>query len=154
MPIILPADLHTQLYPEVQQIITRGDDTIAEKAISSAISDAKSFLARYDLIAIFGNDFASPPVAASFTDEFLNDIIRSIAVWHLLRLASPGIDLSVANTWYENAMRNLKQISTGVRNPTIPGTNMPWPYRDTSADTAPQGNSIYFNSNPRVDTFW
>jgi hypothetical protein len=152
MPILQPSDLYTQMYPEVQALITRNDSTIAAKAINSAIADAKCFLDKYDLVQLFGNDSTSPPVAAAIYDEFLNDTIKSIAIWHVLRLANASVDLALARSWYEDAQRNLKQIQQGIRNPKIQGTNQSWPYYNTVGETAPQGDSVFWKSAPRICT--
>ena len=143
-PIVAPADLYTQMYPEVRTLITRGDDTIPAKAISSAIKEVKMYLSRFDLVALFGDPVAD--TAATINDEFLIDLVKSIATWHLLRLANPNVDLTIARTWYEDAISSLKKITLG--------TTMPegWPYRDTTGETAAQGDSIYFTPGKCRDT--
>jgi hypothetical protein len=138
-PIIAPADLYTSMYPEVQTLITRGDSTIAVKAISSAISEVKMYLSKYDLVQLFGDPVNN--TAATFTDELLNDYVKNIAVWYLLRLANPNVDMSVAVTYYEKAISSLRAIQKGMAQPDG------WPYKDTTGETAPQGDSIYSHSN-------
>ena len=143
-PIIAPADLYTQMYPEVQAIITRGDGTIATKAINSAIAEMKMYLSKFDLIQLFGD--VTTNVAATLSDEFLNDLCKSISIWHLIRLANPNIDTEVAYTWYKDAVKSLDKIQRGHMMP------QGWPYQNTVGESVAQGDSIYSNSNYRKPT--
>ena len=142
-PIIAPADLYTQQYAEVTAIITRGDNTIPTKAINSAISEMKMYLSKFDTVQLFGS--VSLNVMATVYDEFLNDLCKSISIWHLFRLANPNVDTELAYTWYKDAIKTLEKIQKGIMIPEQ-GT---WPYKDTTGETAPQGDAIYSNSNPR-----
>ena len=141
--IVQPADLYTQMYPEVQTIITRGDTSIPTKAINSAIQECKMYLQRYDVVQLFGD--ATQEVSATLYDEMLNDMVKNIAVWHLLRLANPNIDLAIARTWYEDTIKKLKDIQKGIATP------QGWPYLNTTNETAPQGDAIYATSNRKKD---
>jgi len=147
VPIIVPSDLNTQMYPEVQAVITRGDDTIPTKAINSAISEVQMYLNnKYDLVQLFGSPTGN--TSATFSDEMLNDLVKAIAVWHLLRLANINVDMSVALTWYEKAIQSLRAIQAGKAVP------YGWPYKDTTGETAPRGDSITSRSNPRRRTHY
>ena len=139
MPIITSADLATNIYAEIIDEITRGDDTITERAISTAEQEAKLYLSKYDLLQLFGDDKTAPTIA----DEYLNRLVKDIACWHLLRLSTPGVDEGVYRTAYEDAMAALKDIMNGQAEP------QGWPYKDTEADTAPEGDSISWSSNPK-----
>jgi len=145
-PIVSPADLKTKMYPEVQQLITRSDDSIATEAIDIAISQAKMYLNRYDLVALFGD--ATANVSATITDPYLNSMVKDIAVWQLLRLANPNIDMSVALTAYEKTIASLKDIQAGKANP------QGWPYQDTTGETAPQGDQITASSNAKRNPYF
>ena len=145
-PIIAPADLYTQMYPEVQAIITRGDATIPAKAIDSAIKETKMYLSKFDLVKLFGD--ATQNVSATISDEFLNDLVKSIAIWRVLRLANINVDMQLALTWYDQAIATLVRIKKGNMQPEG------WPYKDTTGETAPQGDSIYATSNPPKKNFF
>jgi len=142
MPIIAPADLGTRIYPEIQTLITRGDDSIVIKAINSAIKEVKMYLNKYDLVALFGTDTEDPTI----DDEFLKNMVKAIAVWHLILLANPNKDIALARSAYEDAISSLKKIMAGTAIPEG------WPYRDTTGETAAQGDAIYATSNPRRST--
>ena len=126
-PIILPADLQSVMYPEITEEITRGDDTIAQKAINAAIQEAKMYLTRYDITALFGDATATEAnpdgIAATFSDDFLTELIKDIARFRLLRLANPSQDYENAGKQYELAKASLKDIQKGIADPR-------WPYND------------------------
>ncbi len=145
MPIITTTDLETNLYPEVIAEITRADATIAERAIATAVQEAKMYLSRYDLIQLFGTD----TVAATIEDEYLESLVKDLACWHLLRLSNTGVDYTVFRTAYQDAIAALKNIMSGQAQP------QGWPYADTSATgTPPEGNSISWSSNERRNYFY
>jgi hypothetical protein len=140
-PIIAPADLKTKIYPEIQALITRGDADIQLEAIDTAIAEVKMYLSKYDLVQMFGSSVQN--VSATFSDSYLSSLVKTVAVWNILRLANPNIQMSVAFTSYEQAISSLKKIQTGMAQPDG------WPYKNTIGETAPQGDSIYSNSNPQ-----
>jgi phage gp36-like protein len=144
MPIITQADLATNIYAEIITEITRSDNTIADRAIDTAVQEAKMYLSRYDLPQLFGTDTTSPAVQ----DEYLKSLVKDLACWHLLRLSNTGIDYSVARTAYQDAISSLKNIQSGQAQPEG------WPYADTTAETAPQGDSISWTSNPKRNNYY
>jgi hypothetical protein len=144
MPIINSADLATNIYPEIIAEITRADGTITTRAIAAAIQEAKMYLGRYDLIALFGTETVAPIIQ----DEYLKSLVKDLACWHLLRLSNSGIDYTAFRTAYTDAIGALKNIMAGQAQPDG------WPYLDTSAETAPDGNTISWNSNPKRNNYY
>jgi phage gp36-like protein len=144
IPIVTPASLTNKVYEEVINTITRNDGgAIAQEAIEAAIAEAKIYLSRYDLVQLFGDPVAG--TSATFTDTFLTNIIKDMALWQLFSLANPNISLELARTKYEDAKKTLREIQAGKADPR-------WPYIDTTGETAPQGNSVVFNSNTKRKT--
>jgi hypothetical protein len=139
MPIITSADLGTHIYPEVINEIIRNDSTIADKAVDAAIQETKMYLSRYDLLQLFGDD-ANPPTVQ---DEYLKSLAKDLACWHLLRLCNVKIDYASFRTLYEDAIKILRSIMAGEANP------QGWPYYDASSETAPKGDTVNWNSNPK-----
>lgn len=144
MPIITSADLATNIYPEIITEITRSDSSITGRAINAAIAEAKMYLSRYDLLQLFGTDITSPSVQ----DEYLKTLVKDLAAWHLIRLSNTGIDYTTYRTAYQDAITALKNIQGGQAQP------QGWPYLDTSSETAPPGDSINWNSNPKRNNFY
>jgi hypothetical protein len=144
MPLITQADLATNLYPEVIEEITRTDDTIADRAIAAAIQEAKMYLARFDLIQLFGTDILEPTVE----DEYLKSLVKDLACWHLIRLSNTGIDHATYRTAWQDAITVLKNIMAEKAQP------QGWPYADSSSTTYPDGSSISWHSNPRRDNHY
>ena len=144
MPIITSADLATNIYAEIITEITRADTTITDRAIATAIQEAKMYLGRFDLVQLFGTDIA----AATVTDEYLKSLVKDIACWHLLRLSNTGVDYTVFRTAYQDAISALKTIMNGQAQP------QGWPYLDTTGQTAPPGDAITWNSNPKRNNYY
>ncbi len=144
MPIISQADLATNIYAEIITEITRADSTIADRAINAAISEAKMYLARYDLVQLFGTGSAEPVVQ----DEYLQSLVKDLACWHLLRLSNAGVDFTAYRTAYQDAISTLKNIMAGQAQPAG------WPYLDTTTETTPDGDAINWSSNPKRNNFY
>lgn len=140
MPIITVSELETKLYAEVITEITRGEITIAAKAIAIAEQECKMYLSRYDLIQLFGTETDPPTV----DDEYLKNIVKDIACWHLQLLNNTGVAYATSRTAYTDALEQLKNIKTGALQPDG------WPYKDAGTSTSlPEGNTINWKSNPR-----
>ena len=144
MPIITSSDLNTNIYPEIITEITRTDTTITDRAINAAIQEAKMYLARFDLVQLFGTDTLAPTV----TDEYLTSLVKDLACWHLLRLSNVGIDYTAYRTAYQDAIAALKNIMAGHAQP------QGWPYLDTTTEQTPQGDSISSCSNPKRHNYY
>ncbi len=144
MPFLLPSDLKTHLYDEVVTEITRGDDSLTTNAIAAAVQEAKIYLSKFDLVALFGTAETDP----TFTDAYLLALVKDLATWHLLRIANPGTDNAIARTAYEDAIGVLKSIQNGSVQPAG------WPYADTAAESVPDGNSINWSSVPKRSNYY
>jgi aminoglycoside phosphotransferase family enzyme len=144
MPIITQADLATNIYAEIITEISRSDSTVVTAAINAAVNEAKMYLARFDLLQLFGTDEAQPVVQ----DEYLKSLVKDIACWHLVRLSNPGVDLATYRTAYQDAIAALKAIMAGAAQPSG------WPYIDTTAETTPPGDSISWQSNPKRNNYY
>ncbi len=142
MPLITALDLETRIYPEILDQITRSNQNVVDSCIGDAELEAKAHLSKYDLLALFGN----ADQAATVQDDFLKNIVKDLAVWNLTKLGNPNIDYQHNLTCYEQAVAKLKGIQAGKINPDG------WPYVDTTGQTAPQGDAIAFNANPRKKT--
>lgn len=147
MPIITVTDLYRRIYEEIVDEITRDDNEKAVKAIDGAIDEAKMYLSKFDLVALFGKDVA-PVIAATVQSTFLENICLDIAVWQLIKLGCPNINYDSAKSDYEMARSKLKDIQGGKAQPDG------WPYKDTTGLTAAPGNSIYSSSNKKRNQFF
>ena len=130
--IIEPQDIYSRIYRENVALITQEDEELIYRAIAAAISEVKMYLSRYDLPALFGDGHSAAPVS----DMFLKNLCVDIAVWRLLLLGCPGISHATARECYESALNYLRDIQAMRASPDG------WPYRDTTASTAPQGNTV------------
>ena len=142
IPIILPADLNTVLYPEIQNEITRNDGgALATEAIDTAIQEVKMYVTRYDIIQLFGD--ATNQISASFSDTYLKRLVKDIAVWHLLELANPNVSYESAKMRYDAAISALVKIQKGLADPK-------WPYQDNTgeATSMPGSDQVTIQSNP------
>jgi len=143
MPVITPSDLETNLYPEIITEITRADNSITERAISTAVQEAKIYLSRYDLVQLFGTDSTPPAIA----DDYLKSLVKDIACWHLLRLGNTTTDLGIFRTAYQDAITALKSIMSGQAQPEG------WPYAE-AATQPPDGTAISWSSNERRNNYY
>jgi hypothetical protein len=144
MPIINQADLQTNMYAEVIEEITRADAGITELAIATAIQEAKTYLARYNLVALFGTDTTEPEIE----DQYLKTLVKDITCWRLIRLCNTAVDYSVFRTAYLDAIAALTAIMKGQAQPDG------WPYADTGNITVPEGTTVEWHSNPRRENHY
>ena len=140
MPIISPHDLTTNIYQEKLDSISRTDKTILISAISAAINEVQSYLSRFNLLQLFGDDNADPPVAATISDEFLNMLCKDVACWHVAKLANVGLDISLLRTGYEDAICTLLRIQQVKQTPNG------WPLLDLSTIVTTPGNPVEVNA--------
>jgi hypothetical protein len=110
MPIITADDIYSRIYQEIVDEITRDESALTDRAISAGISETKGYLSRFDLVQLFGNDIADPPVAATIADDFLKNLCIDISVWRLVLLGNPNIKYEPAKATYEFAVATLKNI--------------------------------------------
>lgn len=136
--IITIADLGTHIYQEYLDEITRDDDDLIQSAIDRAVDQAAGYCSRYDITALFG----SASVNASVESPQLKGIVKDLALWHLIQLSNPNIEMNRAQAAYEYAVSWLKDLQKGLIMPNG------WPYHDTTTDgTPPEGDAVAFSSN-------
>lgn len=139
MAYLVKADLKTHIYAELITEISRSDDTIVTAAINEAITTAKGYLSRFNRTKLF-DDGASGFVA----DVQLLAAVKDIAVWRMIRLANPNLNVDVARTNYEDAIAWLKDIQKGVVDPEG------WPYVDDDTDTdGDESETVRYMSNEK-----
>lgn len=145
MAIITADDIYRRVRREIVDEVTRyeGDPEAENPAvtagINSAIKEVKMYLSRFDLVKLFGTD----SIAAIVDDPFLKDLCIDIAVYRIMCVASSGLDYEIAMSRYKASINTLKSIQTGACMPEG------WPYLDTTGETAPNGDSISWSSNPK-----
>ena len=137
------SDLYTVIYQEIIDEITRTDTTIPTTAISMAIDEAKGYLSEYDLLQLFGDDTASPPVDPTVTNAWLQNLVKDIAAWQLIKLANPNVSYEHIRRCYEDAIDTLKRIKTRVITP------QGWPLYVPPPGAQPPGSPIIWSSGPR-----
>ena len=96
-------DLQSHLRNELQDLITRGDDTIIAAAIDGAVAEAKGYLGRFDTERIFRAEGAE-------RNDLLLIFIKDIATYHLINLTSPGIHYDRREKRYDRAVEWLKAV--------------------------------------------
>lgn len=139
MPYLIPADLSTHLYGENVTEITRGDNTVSTRAIDAAVAEAKSYLTRYDLTKLF-----DPAAIGYVADVNLQNKVKDLACWHLVKLSNPNINLELFRTGYEDAIKWLEKVQSGKADPAG------WPYKDDDANTDyPEGGTVSMITNTK-----
>lgn len=145
-PIITPATLVNKIYQQQIDEITRDTPDIVTEAIDAAIAEAKMYLTRFDLVALFGDPTATEAnpsgVSATFTDVNLTNMIKQLAIWQLLALANPNINYDDAKARYEMAIKQFIRIQDGKSAPK-------WPYNDVTKEDTPPSLEVYSFSGPK-----
>ncbi len=144
MPVITTSELDTHIYTEVLNEIVRNNTSLADKAIATAESEAKMYLGRFDLLALFGDEQNAPLVQ----DEFLKHLLKDMACWYIIRLANPVIDYRSFRDAYENAIRTLEKIMEGQADPAE------WPLKETTEEDLPGSTSVSWSSNPKRNNYF
>ena len=143
--IVTVDDLKTHIYEEHIEEISRSDGSIAQQAIDRAIAQAKGYCSRFELVSLFGSATVNPTV----TDYQLKGIVKDLALWHLIQLANPNIEMSRAQAAYEYAVSWLKDVQKGFVQPEG------WTYHNTATDAdTPQGNAVFASSNPKRSKYF
>lgn len=146
--LVKPSELNTELYPEVIEAITRSnpDETISQ--IKAAEAFCKSYLFKYDLKALFGDDSTEPTVV----DENLKKTIKIIASYWLVRKANPNVNLDLFREDWELMIGN-KEIPGWLYDIKEGNINPDWPYKidnpDTDEDESKENDGVYWQSAPK-----
>lgn len=125
-------ELNTHIYGENSDVISREDDTIPQAAVDGAIAEAKSYLRKFDVTAVFN-------ATGSSRNALLLIFVKDIAVWHYIQLANPGIDIELREKRYNAAIAWLKGVQKGDISPDLP----------ESDDETTASGPIQFGSNPK-----
>ena len=150
MDYIVKADLNTQVYPEIMDVITRSNDALVTDCIGVAIDEAKSYLMRFNLVALFG-DYTNQanPVLPTITDRNLKSKIKDMACWHLIKLANPNINLELFRTAYEDAIKFLESVKKSQIAPDG------WAYKpDDTTTNFNEGAMVGSSSNIKKHNHW
>ena len=111
--MITTSEIFTHLFSETVQAISGDDDRLLQMAIDAAIAEAKGYLHRYDVQAIFNaEDDSRNPLLVYW--------IKDIAVWHYINIANPGVDYQVRERRYNAAIAWLKGVQRGDIVPDLP----------------------------------
>ena len=121
MAFITKTDMESHIWPEGMATISRDDDTKIEEAIQSAIMEATIYLTRYNTDTIFASE---NPEKLAYAN--LITYIKDIAKWHFINVANVQVDLELAESRYDRAIKGLIQISRTV----MPG----WPLLEEDLD--------------------
>jgi hypothetical protein len=135
----------TSLYPEIIETITRGSTDAAQMQIMAAESLVRSYMSKYDTLAIFG-DMQNAPTYMGADVELIKKVVKIIASYYLVRLANPNVNIELYRADYEDALAWLKQLQAGEVNP-----NLPYAPDDPNTPENETENSLYWGSNPKRD---
>jgi phage gp36-like protein len=115
MPYLTKAELETHIDIEIIDAITGitspATDATADNHIDAAISEAKSYLSRFNLDELF---HATAPTPA---DKNLKNKVKDIAVWNIIKKANPNVDMNVMKDNYETSIAWLKDCAKGLADP-------------------------------------
>lgn len=142
--LVTPEDLKTELYPEIVTAITRSNTDEVIEQIKAAEDFCKSYLFKYDLKALFGDDMANPVVAPTIVDNNLKKAVKIIAAYWLVRKANPNVSVDLFREDYQLMIGTksepgwLFDIKEGNINPN-------WPYKPDDATTPGIDESVINN---------
>lgn len=144
MPYLTKQDLDSHIYGEIIGQITRDNDTIVTDQIEAAISEAKAYLRKYDVDILFGG---------TIEDKNLENKIKDVACWNIVKLANPNIDMNLFKGLYDDAIKFFDKIMKGQADP------YGWPYATVTQDTPTptdsslitdvDGNVVRWSSNTK-----
>lgn len=136
MAYLNPYELETHLRGENLLSIAREDETLILSAISTAVAEAKGYLAAYDRERIFRSEGDS-------RDPLLLNMVKDIAVWHIIKVCNGGVDMEYRQGLYERAIKWLEHVQQGRISPDLPKT-------DLDKDGKPDQQAFYlYGSNPK-----
>lgn len=94
------------------------------KAINTGVSEATSFLTRYDIEKMFSEDDDK----RTFKDDGLDSKVKDLVIWHLVRLCNVNAKLELIRTSYEDALKYFEKVQKGIIDPA-------WPLKQNNPDT-------------------
>ncbi|WP_291122763.1 hypothetical protein [Flavobacterium sp. UBA6046] len=149
--LVQPEDLNTELYSEVITAITRNNPAETLSQIKAAEAFCKSYLFKYDLKALFGDDTVTAVVAPTVVDENLKKTIKVIASYWLVRKANPNINLELFRDDWELMIGN-KEVPGWLYDIKEGNISPDWPYKPdntttTNVDESVQNDSVFWASN-------
>lgn len=144
--LVQPEDLITELYPEIVEEITRNNEDEVISQIKAAEAFCKSYLFKYDLKALFGDQTTAPTVE----DENLKKTVKVIAAYWLVRKANPNVNLELFRKDWE-IMIGSKEVPGWLYDIKEGNINPDWPYKPdnpiTPEDESAQNDGVFWNSN-------
>lgn len=144
MPFLTEADLYTHLYQEVIDEIKRTDTSLPQQCIWDAVDEAKAYLSRYDLLKLFGTNTTEPV----FLSPMLQNAVKDIACWYLVRKANPNVNIELFRIAYEDAIKKLTLIMKGQMSPD----GWPLPIDETTGE--PSGSLVITKSNRKRSNYF
>lgn len=149
--LVQPSELTSELYQEIIDEITRENPEEALEQIKAAEDFCKSYLFKFDLKALFGDDTVDPAVAPTVLDYNLKKTVKIIASYWLVRKANPNVSLDLFRDDWELMIGTkeqpgwLTQIKEGY---LVPG----WPYRpddSTTPEDESENSQVSWSSNKK-----
>lgn len=107
-------------------------------AIKNAVGEVKSYLNRYDKVAMLSDTDNQ----RTFQDYFFDSKVKDIACWHLVKLANPNVNLELFRTAYEDAIKYFKDVQRGNVDPE-------WPLKDDPDTELDESGHISATSNTK-----
>ena len=150
--LVQPNELTSELYQEIIDEITRENETEVINQIKAAEDFCKSYLFKFDLMALFGNDDTPPTVV----DANLKKTVKIIASYWIVRKANPNVNLQLFRDDWEMMIGTqaepgwLTQVKEGYLVPN-------WPYKPddptTPEDESDTGEVAWY-SNPKRNNYF
>jgi len=136
--MLILSDFDTHMYEEIIRSIERTDANTdkLDKAIKTAEGQAKGYLSRFNIAALFAATGAN-------RDEMLMTYLKDLAVWHYIVLANPNMNIAFFQLRFESAITELGKIQSGK---VVP---YGWP---AAVDPVTDSTFFHFKSNPRRGT--
>lgn len=99
-------DMKTNIRSEIDNIISRGDATILQEAVIAAEEEAKGYLSRFDITAVFST-------TGTQRNAILLLNLKAMAKWHFIALSNPDIDYEDTKLRYDRAIEWLQGVQSG-----------------------------------------
>lgn len=132
-------ELNSHLRDETKQAIEGASTTLLTMAIKGAEKEAKGYLHKYDIDAIWEK-------TGDERDDLLMIWLKDIAVWHYINIANPGVDFAVRERRYNAAIAWLKGVQKGDIVPDFP---VPLDEDGEEENTTP----FLIGSNPKRENY-